>query len=169
MSSNERDYAKVFRAIIGLLLLVIVSVTILQVIFRFAFDQPFTWTDELGRFLLIWMVFIGAAIVSFDDKHLSVEVLQERMSPKVKLISSLILRVLILGFLLVTIMYSFDLIRVAHMQTSGALPLPNSYWRAAAPVGAGLMIIYIVIRSVLDIRSYRNGTYINQSFIEEVD
>lgn len=165
---KERDYARPFRAVIALMLLAIVVVTILQVILRFVFNQPLTWPDELGRFLLIWLVFIGAAVVSFDDRHLGVEVIQEKMSPKVKLISSMILRALIMVFLFITIYSSIDLIRIAHTQTSAALEIPDSYWRAAAPVGAALMIFYILIRSYLDIRSYRAGTFVNRSVMEEM-
>ncbi|WP_422122382.1 TRAP transporter small permease [Planococcus sp. X10-3] len=165
---KERDYARPFRTIIALMLLTIVGVTILQVVSRFVFNEPLTWPDELGRFLLIWMVFIGAAVVSFDDRHLGVEFIQEKMSPKVKLISSMIIRLLILLFLFITIFSSFELIQIAHMRSSAALGIPDSYWRIAAPVGAALMIFYVVIRSILDIRSYRAGTFINRSVMEEM-
>lgn len=164
---KERDFAKFFRSFIAIILLVIVSVTILQVFFRFVLDTPLTWSDELGRFLFIWMVFIGAAIVSFDDKHLTVEVIQERMSTKIKLISSIIIRTLAVAFLLITIFSSFDLVRVSHYLTSGALNIPFSYWRVAAPVGSALMVIFIIIRTILDIRSFKKGTFVNRSIIEE--
>lgn len=164
---KERDYAKFFRSFIAIILIVIVSVTILQVFFRFVLDTPLVWSDELGRFLFIWMVFIGAAIVSFDDRHLTVEVIQERMSVKVKLISSIIIRTLIVAFLVITIYSSFDLVRVSHYLTSGALKIPFSYWRVAAPIGSALMIIFIIIRTILDIRSFKNGTFVNRSIIEE--
>jgi len=165
---KRRDYALPFRYLIGAALLVIVSITILQVIARFVFDRPLIWSDELARFLLIWMVFIGAAIVSFDDKHMGVEILQEKMSPKVKLITSLLMRVMILIFLIITAYTSIELIQVSHYQKSGALQIPNSYWRASATIGSVLMILFIVIRSFRDIVDFRNGEYRNSSIIEEV-
>jgi TRAP-type transport system small permease protein len=165
---KRKDLALPLRYLIGGALLVIVIITILQVIARFVFDSPLTWTDELGRFILIWMVFIGAAIVSYDDKHMAVEVVQEKMSPKVKLISSLIMRVMILIFLAITAYSSIELVKVSHYLSSGALEIPFSYWRVAAPVGCILMSIFIIIRSVTDIQDYRNGEYRNSSIVEEV-
>ncbi|GLB60310.1 TRAP transporter small permease [Cytobacillus sp. NCCP-133] len=165
---KRRDYALPFRYIISGSLLVIVVVTILQVIARFIFDKPLVWSDELARFILIWMVFIGAAVVSFDDKHMAVELLQEKMSPKVKLITSLVMRAMILVFLSITAYSSIELVKVSHYLESGALEIPFSYWRVAATVGCVLMFIFIVIKSIHDIRDYRAGQYTNSSIIEEV-
>lgn len=164
---KRKDFAFPFRVLIGFLLFSIVAITILQVVSRFVFDSPLVWSDELGRFLLIWMVFIGAAIVSYDDKHLGVEMLQEKMSHKTKLITTLIMRVVILAALIITAYSSFELVQVSHSQTSGALEIPFSFWRGAATVGAVLMIIAIIIRTIFDIIDYRNGEYRNSSLIEE--
>jgi TRAP-type C4-dicarboxylate transport system permease small subunit len=165
---KRKDFAKPFRYLISIFLLVIVIVTILQVIFRFIFDSPLVWSDELARFTLIWMTFIGAAIVSFDDKHLAVELIQEKLTPKLKLITTLMMRALIIAFLIITAVSSIELIQVSHYLNSGALEIPFSYWRIAAPVGCILMVIFIIIKSVYDLQDYRDGTYKNSSLIEEV-
>lgn len=164
---KRRDLALVLRYLIGIFMLVLVTVTIAQVIARFFFGQPFVWSDELARFILIWMVFLGAAIVSYDDTHLSVELFQEKMSPKVKLITSLIMRIIILVFLAVTIYSSIELVKVSHYIKSGALEIPFSYWRVASTVGCSLMFIFVILRSIHDISDFRNGTYINSSVVEE--
>ncbi|RWZ59102.1 TRAP transporter small permease [Halobacillus fulvus] len=165
---KRKDFALPFRYLMGGSLLIIVVITILQVIARFVFDRPLIWSDELARFILIWMVFIGAAVVAFDDKHMAVEVIQEKMSPKMKLITSLIMRVLIIVFLFMTAYSSIELVQVSHNLASGALEIPYSYWRVAATVGSVLMILFIVIRTVYDVQSYRSGNYRNTSIIEEV-
>lgn len=164
---KRKDLALVLRYLIGFFMLVLVVVTIAQVVARFVIGQPLIWSDELARFILIWMVFIGAAIVSYDDKHLSVELFQEKMSPKVKLLTSLLMRALILVFLAVTIYSSIDLVKVSHYTKSGALEIPFSYWRVASTVGSALMFIFVIIRSIYDISDFRKGVYTNSSVIEE--
>ncbi|SFD88730.1 TRAP-type C4-dicarboxylate transport system, small permease component [Lentibacillus persicus] len=156
---KRKDFAKILRYIVVVLLLAIVFITLLQVFFRFVLDSPLVWTDELSRFLLIWMVFLGAGIVSFDDKHLAVNVLQENMPPRIKLISDLIVRSVIVIFLGILIYTSIDIVAAAHYNRSGALEIPFSYWRVSITVGSILMIGYTVLRSVLDIRDFRSGTY----------
>ncbi|MBN8201431.1 TRAP transporter small permease [Bacillus sp. NTK034] len=165
---KRKDLALPLRYLISLSLLAIVVITILQVIARFIFDSPLVWSDELARFLLIWMVFIGAAIVSYDDKHMGIEMLQEKMSHKTKLITSLIMRAVILLALIITVNSSIELVQVSHSQKSGALEIPFSFWRGSASIGCFLMIVFITIRSVYDIQDYRNGNYRNSSILEEV-
>src|SRR5699024_9713001 len=164
---KRKDLALVLRYLIGFFMLVLVVVTIAQVVARFVIGQPLIWSDELARFILIWMVFIGAAIVSYDDKHLSVELFQEKMSPKVKLITSLLMRALILVFLAVTIYSSIDLVKVSHYTKSGALEIPFSYCRVAITLGSALIFIFVIIRSIYDISDFRKGVYTNSSVIEE--
>ncbi|SFA93942.1 TRAP-type C4-dicarboxylate transport system, small permease component [Lentibacillus halodurans] len=166
---KEKDYAKLLRYICLVLLLVIVFITILQVFYRFVLDSPLIWTDELSRFLLIWMVFLGAATVSFDDKHLAVNVLQENMSSRMQLISNLVIRTLIIIFLAMVIYTSIDIVSAAHYNRSGALDIPFSYWRVSITVGSVLMIGYTVLRSVLDIRAYQAGEYNNDSSEGEME
>ncbi len=165
---RRRDFALPFRYLISAFLLLIVIVTSIQVFARFIFDRPLVWSDELARFTLIWMVFIGAAVVAFDNKHMAVEIFHAKLSPKINLILSLFMRVLVLIFLFITAYSSIDLIQISHYQHSGALGIPNSYWRVAAPVGCVLMMIFIVIRTIYDIQDYKKGEYRNTSLLEEV-
>ena len=42
-----------------------------QVILRYAFDSPLTWSEELARYLMIWCAFLGWVIASRHDSHLA--------------------------------------------------------------------------------------------------
>ena len=42
-----------------------------QVILRYAFDSPLTWSEELARYLMIWCAFLGWVIASRNDTHLA--------------------------------------------------------------------------------------------------
>ena len=43
----------------------------MQVILRYAFDSPLTWSEELARYLMIWCAFLGWVIASRHDSHLA--------------------------------------------------------------------------------------------------
>lgn len=154
---NYKDFASWVRIVSAVLLFLIIVMTIAQVIFRFVLGSPLTWTDELSRFFLIWMVFVGAAAVSFDDKHLAVNIFQEDMAPRTRLITDLVMRVVIIAYLAVVAYAAIDLVIVAQYNRSGALDIPFSYWRAAVPVGFVLVIAYTIIRSIIDIKNYKSG------------
>ncbi len=50
-------------------------VTVLQVLFRYVFKVSAPWTDELGRYFMIWMVFIGAGWATHAENHISINVI----------------------------------------------------------------------------------------------
>ncbi|SES26420.1 TRAP transporter small permease [Salipaludibacillus aurantiacus] len=154
---KHRDAAFFLRYLCSFFLLAIVLITLAQVFSRFVLNSPFIWADELSRFLLVWMVFIGVGAVSFDDRHLAVNLFQEMMSPKVKLISDIIMRGIIIIFLIVVAYTSIDIVVAAHNSSTGALSIPFSFWRVAAPVGAVLMIVFTIIRTINDIKDYRTA------------
>src|SRR5699024_1734186 len=132
MYKKRKDIVLPLRYLMGILMFVIVVITILHVGSRFLLNSQLVWSNVLARFLLIWIVFIGASIVSYDDKHMSVDLFQDKMSHGLKLLTNLLLRLLIIIFLIVTIYSAVDLVQASHYTKSGALKIPFSYWRVSA-------------------------------------
>ncbi|TVP83167.1 MAG: TRAP transporter small permease [Alkalicoccus sp.] len=157
--TKRKDAALYLRYACSLMLLTIIVITLAQVFFRFILNSPFVWTDELSRFLLIWLVFLGAGVVSYDDKHLSVNLFQEMMTPKWKLVTDILMRSVIIIFLVIVAYTSIPIVTAAHGSASGALGIPTSYWRAAAPVSCLLMIGYTVLRTAIDIKDYKQAEH----------
>lgn len=53
--------------------------TLFQVIARVILGISSVWSEELARFLYVWMVFLGAALITKDDEHIRVGVLTDRV------------------------------------------------------------------------------------------
>lgn len=62
--SGRVDLALPLRIVVGCAFALIVALTIAQVFFRFALNSPLVWSEELARLLLVWVTFIGAAVVA---------------------------------------------------------------------------------------------------------
>lgn len=65
----------------GLVLLVIVVLSCLQVFMRFVLDAPLSWPEELSTLLLVWAVFLGSAVAVAREGHLRVDFVISRLSP----------------------------------------------------------------------------------------
>jgi TRAP-type C4-dicarboxylate transport system permease small subunit len=150
MKAKNRDHAVFLRNLVGIVFLVIIILTISQVFFRFVLDSPLIWSEELVRFLLIWMTMLGSAVLCYDDAHLAIGVIVDMLPPKAKVWTDMFNKAVILLMLLATVYYSPKLIRASYHTSSGALDIPFAYWRAAAPVGCALMAIYTIYRLGLD-------------------
>ncbi len=157
--TEERDHAKYFRNIVAVIFLFITILTIAQVGFRFVLNKPLVWSEELVRFLLIWMTMLGAAVISYDDRHLSVQSLVDVLPSTPKFILYTLRQIAIVAFSAILIATSTEMIKISHLDASGALHIPFSFWRVAPCVGAFFIIIFTVIRYFKDLKSFKEGKY----------
>jgi len=138
-------YLSVFS--IALMLVII----FLQVISRYLFNHSFEWSEELARFLFVWVVFIGSALIIGDKGHLAVKLLSVKLKGK---IASTVLNVIIelcsLVFILILITQGGKMTKTMMFQTSPALGIPMGYVYSIIPISGVLMLLYF-IKNILGI------------------
>lgn len=62
--------------------------------------EPLRWTGELATFLLVWLVFCGAAVAYYDRAHLGINLLMEKLDPAARRVTRLVSLSLVLLFVL---------------------------------------------------------------------
>lgn len=142
------DLAFPLRIIVGGLFGAIVVLTIAQVFFRFVLDSPLIWSEELSRLFLVWVTFLGAAVVCWDGTHLSVDTVFSKIPIKARRWLRAFNALVVLGLLFILVDTSIIMVQIEHITTLGSLDIPASVLRAPATVGGGLMIFFIVMRWV---------------------
>jgi len=146
MLKNIEDAVSIFEKGLCLLLLFsMVVVVFLQVLTRYIFEAPLSWTDELSRYCLIWVSFLGAAMALREKGHFAVEFLIHKLPQKAHPPAELALLVIIGVFLVALFDTGLTVLQVTHMQTSPVLEIPMSYVYAAIPTGAFLMIVHLLV------------------------
>lgn len=68
---------KVFAAISGVSLLAMFLVLFVQVLLRYFFRIGIIWTDEFSRYLMLWIIMLGASVMTFDDSHIRISLLED--------------------------------------------------------------------------------------------
>jgi TRAP-type C4-dicarboxylate transport system permease small subunit len=61
------------RIIIGTMILVGIAINVANVIGRYFFLEPIIWAEEIMIYIMVWTVFIGAILVSFEGQHLKMD------------------------------------------------------------------------------------------------
>jgi TRAP-type C4-dicarboxylate transport system permease small subunit len=80
----SKRFDSVLQNLLGGLLLLVVGLTFFQVLLRFFFKGYLAWGEEISRYVMIWMTYIGAIWLSKNGKHLSVGIkLQKNFNRKV--------------------------------------------------------------------------------------
>lgn len=119
-------------------------VAILGVFFRYVMQSPFMWTEEVARYLLVWMGFIAINIALRQDLHIKVELLPKFVPPVVAKIVSYLVDVLIAFFFIVLLKQGY-LLTINNMMTASMFPMSMAWILAAVPVAAALTLIQLFL------------------------
>jgi len=126
--------------------LVMVLVTFAQVIFRYVFEFSLPWADELARYCLVWMVFVGMVVALVRGQHVTVDLLRARYQGRVRLLMLSVID-LACAVLFGTLLYGGVLLmQLAVGQTTSGLGMPKYLVYAALPLGAVLMLVELALR-----------------------
>lgn len=137
--------------ILVVLMAVIVLDVVWQVAARYILQSPSSFTDELARYLLIWIGLLGAAYASGKHMHLALDILPQKLDPIPKnklqifinmLISLFALLVMVIGG--IRLMY----ITLSLGQTSAALGIPLGIVYLAVPFSGIIIIFYAITYSI---------------------
>lgn len=136
-------------------LMIVMTLDVLWgVVTRYALGSQADWSEELARFLLIWISILGTAYASSQGKHLAIDLLGPKMEQDSRRRLRIFIHCIILSFaLFVMVIGGLRLLYITHTlgQLSPALRLPMAVVYAVLPV-SGLLIIYYKIRAILDIK-----------------
>ena len=124
----------------------------LQVISRFTELVPsYIWTEELSRFLFIWMVMLGAMIAVREGTHFDVDVWPElgpRAAARLRIVSHLF----VLVFALVFVYWGVQFVRFGWNQQSELAELPMPFIFIAWPVAGLTWMLFLGEAFVADLR-----------------
>jgi len=150
---------KYFDNLLALLLGLIVVIMFAQVLFRYVFNNSLAWSEELIRFLFVWLTFFGGALVIRDKAHIAVEFFIERLPAKFFGYLKIFNLVFVGAFLVAMTIIGFNWVYYSRGLYSSALGLPvNIALYGALPLSAVLGIWYSVRRIIEEIKNLK-GKY----------
>ena len=131
--------------------ILIIPVT-LQIISRFTQWFPhWIWTEEMARFLFIWMIMLGAMVGIRDGSHFDVDVWPE-LKPKANALLHIVSNAFVLVFALVFVWYGTKFVQFGWSQTSELADLPMAWIFVAWPLTGFTWILFLGPRFRADLR-----------------
>jgi C4-dicarboxylate transporter DctQ subunit len=129
------------KAVIFLMTAISVIIFV-QVVSRYVFNSSLTWSEEVGRYILIWITFLGASIGVKKYSHIGIDFIYEKISIKNKKILDFIIIFIGLVFSFIMFYYGFKLAYMVRFQKSSALLIPMTIPYLALPVSGLLIFIH---------------------------
>jgi TRAP-type C4-dicarboxylate transport system permease small subunit len=123
--------------------LMVINVT-WQVFSRYVLGDPSSFTDELSRYMMIWLGLAGAAYVSGKNGHLAIDILPEKLKGKQLLYLQLFIHGMVVFFGAVIMIWGGgNLVYITQIlqQKSATLQIPLSWIYGIVPI-SGLLVVY---------------------------
>jgi len=139
--------------LVTLMAIMLVSV-LWQVFSRYVLNDPSSMTDELARFLLIWIGILGAAYASGQKLHIAIDILPQKLSTKNKYKMSVLHNVLIILFAIAALIIGGSrLVYITETldQHSPALDLPLSIVYLVVPI-SGLVVTFYKALEIINLK-----------------
>ena len=145
-------------ALIGLVS-VMTIIVFLQVIYRYILTEPLHWSEEMARYLFVWLSLLGAALAFQRRGHFGFEVLVQRFPPRERRVLGVVTH-LLAGFLLsILLVQGILLVQKTSLQESPAMGMAMGWAYACIPVGAALMLFHLLVIMIKDIPSPRPSPF----------
>jgi TRAP-type C4-dicarboxylate transport system permease small subunit len=150
-----------YSSLLSWLLVVSVAVLIIpvsmQIFSRYtALIPPYIWTEEMARFLFIWMIMLGAMLGIREGSHFVVDV-WPRLGPRPAALLDLIGGLAVLVMALVFVWWGWEFTRFAFHRISELAELPLWLIHIAWPLAGLTWLFFVGERMALDLRVLRGG------------
>ncbi|WP_205518682.1 TRAP transporter small permease [Pseudotabrizicola algicola] len=112
---------------------------------RYFFSVGFSWTEEVMRYSMIWLMMMGSVACIFRAEHMGIEALEAKVPPHLSRYVKSALYSVGGVFCIVILVYSYPLALRNAAQTAPASGISMILPYAALPVGAALMLLQIAL------------------------
>lgn len=145
---------KLEGALLILFLAVMLVMAFFQVLLRNFFSSGILWADIFLRHLVLWIGFLGAALATSQERHISIDAftrfLPERIKSATRVLTNLFAA--IVCYYLMTASIKFVRTEI-EAGTAIYANIPVWYAEIIIPVGFGLLVIHFLVRAVLDVQT----------------
>ena len=142
------NFNKFLDALCVVCMAVILLLVVVQVVMRYVFNSPLTWSEELAVYVMVWMTFAGSVICMRDKEHVEVTVLVDYLPKILQKLTVLFSRLVSALFLLIIVYYGFEFVTENRAVVSVANHLNMALVYSVIPLSC-LGMLYYVVRSMM--------------------
>ena len=148
-------YGRLLDVLLGISVAALIVPVTIQIIARYtALIPAWIWTEEMARFLFIWMVMLGAMIGVREGTHFEVDVWPQ-LSDRGNALLRIVAYVFILVFACVFVWYGIRFVQFGWDQSSELAELPMVYIFVAWPLAGLTWLLFLFERLRSDLRIIR--------------
>jgi TRAP-type transport system small permease protein len=124
---------------------VMTLIVFLQVVYRYALKQPLYWSEEVARYLFVWISIVGAALGLQKRGHFGLDLFCRMLPARGRRFMEFLIYLLMGLVVFVILVQGILLVEKTTLQDSPAMGISMGWAYACLPVGAALMAIHLLV------------------------
>jgi TRAP-type C4-dicarboxylate transport system permease small subunit len=136
------------RVIVGLAIFVSIGLNFANIVGRYAFNAPIIWAEEVMIFLMVWSVFIGAVLVTWEGRHIKMDLISAVLPSPLREIVHFVAALTFVAVCAFVVVQSWTvtsmMIRLEHRSVAAELPMAIPH--LALLLGFAGMLAAVVVR-----------------------
>ena len=124
-------------------LVVIILITVAGVFMRYVVGDPFKWTEEVSKALVVWFTFLGASTLMRTDEHISIDVLVRRLPPRLQYAMRLFRMIVMTTVLVFLAVWGTVLLVIAWYKITPILHVRYTFIDLIVPATAVAMLVHL--------------------------
>lgn len=126
-----------------------------QVMTRYFFGYTPEWSEELARFLFVWVVFLGSALIMGESGHLAVQFLPDKFKgTALGSVLDIIINATGYVFIILLLTQGWKMTSIMTFQRAPGLDIPMSWVYVVIPVSSVLMLLYLLKDTIRIVKNF---------------
>jgi len=137
----------------------VIIIGILQVFCRYLFNSSLMWSEEISRYMLVWIVFISLPIAVKSKKHISLNIFLQNCSPEIKKWMEIIINVIGIIIIVILAIYGIKLVALAKLLKAASMNIQMNFIYIIVPITLIITVFHFI--ELLVKECVKNGDNIN--------
>ncbi|MDO6822887.1 TRAP transporter small permease [Marinobacter sp. 1_MG-2023] len=140
----ERGLDAILQPVVFAAMAALIAVITLQIVSRVLFSAV-GWTEEVSRFLLVWITFLASTLAFQRGRHIAVTFAVDALPVRLRQVARIVATLAVLAFLVTLVVIGYRYMQVQSFQKSASLRLSMTYVYAVIPLSAAIMCWYALV------------------------
>jgi TRAP-type C4-dicarboxylate transport system permease small subunit len=161
METFENALMRVNRGALVLLLGAMAVIIFSNVVLRYTTSESIEWAEEVARYLMVWLTFLGAGPVLRYGGHIAVENLQDALPARAAVALRGLIALILFAFFGFMVWFGLLYVERAQFQMTPTTQISMGWVYAAIPVGGLLLALHLalVLRGYLQSRNFASDDH----------